>query len=108
MLSGLNSYATQIDGTQPDSKPKVYSWFNPQIKQYERPLNDAIQNAGLTDLGFTSRLGQRTPKAEEAHGGSAGGVLIRGTNVVTGSTTKGEIDAAITKIKGMIDAESNN
>ena len=33
---------------------------------------------------------------------------MTGTGVVSSATTKGEIETAITKIKGMIDAESNN
>ena len=107
VLAGLNSYASQIEGTDAGSKPKGSEWSNDKIKQYEMPLNDAIRDAGITDLGFQNRTGQRTPQPGESRDGSAG-KLESGTNVVTGSTTKGEIDAAITKIKGMIDAESNN
>ncbi len=107
VLAGLNSYASQIDGTDAGSKPKGSEWSNEKIKQYEMPLNDAIQDAGLTDLGFQNRTGQRTPQPGETRDGSAG-KLLSGTNVITGSVTKGEIDAAITKVKGLIDAESNN
>ena len=107
VLSGLNTYATQIDGKDAGSTPKAADWSNAKISQYEVPLNDAIKDAGITDLGFKSRTGQRTPQANETKDGSAG-KLISGTGVVSGSTTKGEIEAAITKIKGMIDAESNN
>ncbi|MGX5658531.1 hypothetical protein ACWKWV_02270 [Castellaniella ginsengisoli] len=107
VLAGLNSYASQIDGTDAGSKPKGSEWSNDKIKQYEMPLNDAIQDAGITDLGFQNRTGQRTPQPGETRDGSAG-KLLSGTNVITGSVTKGEIDAAITKVKGLIDAESNN
>ncbi|GAA0780535.1 type III secretion system needle tip complex Bsp22 [Castellaniella ginsengisoli] len=107
VLAGLNSYASQIDGTDAGSKPKGSEWSNDKIKQYEMPLNDAIQDAGITDLGFQNRTGQRTPQPGETKDGSAG-KLLSGTNVITGSVTKGEIDAAITKVKGLIDAESNN
>ena len=107
VLAGLNSYASQIEGTDAGSKPKGSEWSNDKIKQYEMSLNDAIKDAGVTDLGFQNRTGQRTPQPGESRDGSAG-KLVSGTNVVNGSTTKGEIDAAITKIKGMIDAESNN
>lgn len=107
VLTRLNAYATQIEGTDPDSKPKAKDWTNEKIKQYEIPLNDAILAAGITDLGFKSRTGQRTPDKDERKDGSAG-KLVTGTNIVTGSTTKSEIDTAITKVKGLIDAESNN
>jgi len=105
VLGKLNAYNTQISGKDAGDKPK--DWDASKINQYELPLNDAIQAAGIEDLGFTSRTGQRTPgPGETANGGQ--GVLLTGTAVVTGSTTKGEIETAITKIKGMIDAESNN
>jgi hypothetical protein len=107
VLTRLNAYATQIEGTDPDDKPKAKDWTNEKIKQYEIPLNDAILAAGITDLGFKSRTGQRTPNKDERQDGSAG-KLVTGTNIVTGSTTKSEIDTAITKVKGLIDAESNN
>jgi hypothetical protein len=105
VLSSLNTFATQIDGK--DAGSKVKDWSDPKIKQYEMPLNDAIKDAGITDLGFKSTTGQRTPGTDETKDGSAG-KLISGTGVVSSATTKGEIEAAITKIKGMIDAESNN
>ena len=47
-------------------------------KEYAKPANDAIAAAGITDLKLSK------------------------------DSTKGEIETAITKIKGMIDAESNN
>ncbi|MBV2179916.1 MAG: hypothetical protein KUL86_01625, partial [Castellaniella sp.] len=89
VLAGLNSYASQIDGTDAGSKPKGSEWSNDKIKQYEMPLNDAIQDAGITDLGFQNRTGQRTPQPGETRDGSAG-KLLSGTNVITGSVTKGE------------------
>lgn len=104
-LGKLNAYNTQISGKDAGDKPK--DWTASKINQYELPLNDAIQAAGIEDLGFTNRTGQRTPGPGETANG-AEGVLLSGTAVVTGSTTKGEIETAITKIKGMIDAESNN
>src|SRR5690606_26800632 len=48
VLAGLNSYASQIAGTDAGSKPK--GWSNDKIRQYEMPLNDAIQDAGIADL----------------------------------------------------------
>ncbi len=105
VLSTLNAYNTQIDGKDAGDKPK--DWTADKINRFELPLNDAIQAAGIKDLGFESRTGQRTPLAGESRDGGQG-KLLTGTGVVSGSTTKGEIETAITKIKGMIDAESNN
>lgn len=105
VLTTLNSYNTQISGKDAGDKPS--DWSADKIEQYELPLNDAIQAAGITDLGFTNRTGQCTPGPGESADGGVG-KLVTGTAVVTGSTTKGEIETAITKVKGMIDAESNN
>lgn len=107
VLSKLTAFQGGIKGTDADSKIK--DWNTDKIKQYELPLNDAILAAGIEDLGFPSRTGQRTrlPGEENVPGG-AGGPWVTGKQVVGGWTTKGEIDAAITKVKGMIDAQSNN
>ena len=105
VLAGLNSFNTQISGK--DSGDKPGDWNADKIKQYELPLNDSILAAGITDLGFNSQTGQRTPGPGETRTGNEG-LLLTGTGVVSSATTKGEIETAITKIKGMIDAESNN
>jgi len=105
VLSGLTAFQGQIEGTEAGSKPK--DWNPTKITQYELPLNDAIQAAGITDLGFGNLPGQRTPQTGETKDGKEG-KIITGTNVVNSNTTKGQIEAAITKIKGLIDAESNN
>ncbi len=107
VLSELTKFQGAIDGTDPGSKIK--DWNTDKIKQYELPLNDAILAAGIEDLGFPSRTGQRTRlPGEENLAGGEGGVWTTGKQAVGGWTTKGEIDAAITKVKGLIDAESNN
>ncbi|MBJ7263409.1 MAG: hypothetical protein JHC61_06585 [Burkholderiaceae bacterium] len=105
VLSGLNAYSAQIEGKSAGDKPR--DWGVDKMFGFELPVNDAIQAAGITDLGFRDRLGQRTPgPGEQADGGV--GKLVSGTNVVTGSTTKGEIEAAITTIKGMINVVRDN
>ncbi len=107
VLAKLNAFATQIDGTDPSSKPIAKEWTADKIRQYEMTLNDAILKAGITDLGLQNRTGQRTPLPGERKDGGEG-KLVSGTHVINGSSTKGEIDTAITKIKGMIDSQSNN
>ena len=116
VLSGLNSYAAKISGT--DAGSKAGGWDANAVKDIEVPLNDAIRDAGITDLGF-SGAGQRSSlnadgtKKPVSTAGADGNYLV-GTEKVTdkavmnGSTTKGQIDAAITKIKGMIDAAGNS
>ncbi|HET8597407.1 MAG TPA: hypothetical protein VFM22_06580 [Castellaniella sp.] len=109
VLARLNGYASQIDGTDAGSKPK--GWNDSQRRAYEIPLNDAIRRAGITDLGIDSHPGLRTadpgeqPTKDWAY---LNAVEIQGHNVINPGVTKGEIDAAITKVKGLIDAESNN
>jgi hypothetical protein len=105
VLSSLNTMVAQISGKDAGDKPA--DWNADKIKQYELPANDAIKDAGISDLGFASKSGQRTPQAGETKDG-AEGKIVTGTNVISSQTTKGEIEAAITKVKGMIDAESNN
>ncbi|SAI25227.1 secreted protein [Bordetella ansorpii] len=106
VLSTLTKAQSQFNS---DAKAgdTIGGWDSAKISSIEVPLNDAVQEAGLSDLGFTSRTGQRTPDAGETKDGNEG-KLITGTAVFAGGTTKGEIDAAITKIKGLIDGESNS
>ncbi|WP_323018731.1 hypothetical protein [Castellaniella sp.] len=111
VLSSLNAYSSQIKGTDAQSKPADWGSNNELRKTYEVAVNDAIQDAGITDLGIQQHDGLRSAKPGEqpSHPWEAvNGVLIHGTNVINPTVTKGEVDAAITKIKGMIDAESNN
>lgn len=77
VLSGLNSFVTQIDGKDAGSKAKDKDWSTEKVKQYEIPLNDAIKDAGITDLGLTSRSGQRTPQTGETKDAQYTGKLIR-------------------------------
>lgn len=107
VLSALNKYAGAISGT--DSQSKIPNWTAEKADAYEKPLNDTIQAAGITDMGWPYRAGMVTAKPGESNTPGYTGVVFYGTNACSGpSSTKGEIDAAITKVKGMIDAESNN
>lgn len=105
VLSALTKFQGAISGTDPDSKVKDWGWD--KVDQYEIPLNDAIKEAGITDIGFTG-AGRVTPGPGESLDDGHGHVIRDQTNTCNGGTTKGQIDAAITKIKGLIDAESNN
>ena len=105
VLSELTKFQGAIDGTDAGSKVKDWNWD--KVDKYEIPLNDAIQAAGVSDLGF-SGAGRVTPGPGQSVDDGHGHVVSGQTNICNGSTTKGQIDAAITKIKGLIDAESNN
>jgi len=105
VLSALTQFQGAIDGTDQGSKVKDWNWD--KVDKYEIPLNDAIKEAGVGDLGF-SGAGRVTPGPGESVDDGHGHVVSGQTNICNGDTTKGQIDAAITKIKGLIDAESNN
>jgi hypothetical protein len=116
VLSGLNSYAAKLDGNDYDST--AGDWDAKAVADIEVPLNDAIRDANITDLGFTgdgqrSRLdadGNKLPVstvgAKDNH--LKGSEITSGKNIMNGGTTKAQIDAAITKVKGMIDAAGNS
>jgi len=101
VLAGLNKATAQFKS---DAKPTdtIPGWDQSKIDSVEVPLNNSIQAAGLSDLGFTSRTGQMT---DPNNPGKT--VKITGPNVMCGSTTKAELDAAISKVKGMIDSVGN-
>jgi len=104
-LSELTKFQGAIEGTDAGSKVKDWNWD--KVDKYEIPLNDAIQEAGITDIGFTG-AGRVTPGKDQSLDDGHGHVLQGQKNTSNGGTTKGQIDAAITKVKGLIDAESNN
>jgi hypothetical protein len=107
VLSSLNSYAGAIKGTDAGSKPD--GWSRDQELDVEVPLNNAIRAAGITDLGFTPRTGQLSTLDANGNAMARGNTsLVTSSANISGSTTKGEIDAAITKVKGMIDAAGNS
>ena len=87
----------------------VPGWNDDRIQNIEIPINDAIRAAGITDLGFTSRAGRiSTDATHPKSDGHPGHVLPAAPNIFQQGTTKGELDAAITKIKGMIDTQTNS
>jgi hypothetical protein len=102
VLSALNKATAQFKS---DAKPTdtIPGWNQDKINTVEVPLNDAIKAAGLGDLGFTSRTGQMSDPNKPG-----GTVLITGPNVMAGGTTKAELDAAVSKVKGMIDSVGNS
>ena len=107
VLNSLNSYASAIKGTDAGSKPD--GWSRDQELDVEVPLNHAIRDAGITDLGFTPRTGQLSALDADGNALPRGQTaLVTSSANISGSTTKGEIDAAITKVKGMIDAAGNS
>ena len=67
------------------------------VNQIEGPLNKSIKDAGIGDLGCGNSTGQMTR-----------GDYQTGPAVWGGGLTHGDITGAITKIKGMIDTQSNS
>jgi hypothetical protein len=108
VLGALNTYATKIEGNEPGSTPDGSKWSEADQDEIEIPMNDAIRAAGITDLGFTA-TGRRTQlDADGKPVPGAGDEIINAKNVGGVGTTKAQIDAAITKVKGMIDAAGNS
>ena len=104
VLAALIRFRGAITGSSASST--IPGWDTPKIRTYELPLNDAILEAGIKDLGFPSRTGQRTRlRGEEKLAGGDGGVWVTGRQIVGGWTNKGEINGAIAKVKAMIDAQ---
>ena len=104
VLNTLNAAAAAFSANAgPDDK--IPNWNQAKIDSIEKPLNDAIQSAGVTGLGFGPEKGQTSA----VHTGNTHfNNLPGGENIMKGSTTKAQIDAAITKIKGAIDNQSNS
>lgn len=105
VLSRINSMLARIDGNE--AKSTVKNWTDQDTRDLEIPLNAAIKAAGITDLGGTFRTGYRTALPGESNAPGGAGVLVSGTHVVTKNSTKGELDAAITKVRSMIDSAAN-
>lgn len=105
VLSKLNVFQAAIGGTGPGSK--IDKWDDDKVRRYEIPLNDAIREAGIEDLGFKGR-GQVTPREGEEQNGTVGHVVEGKTNMASCDTNRGQIESAIAKVKGLIDSESNS
>lgn len=106
VLNKLNVFLGAMKGSEPTST--IDGWNNDKIQRYEIPLNDAILAAGIKDLGFSGGAAQVTSTSDSDIKHEAGGRLVEGaTNLVKGQTTKSQIDAAIAKVKSLIDAAGN-
>lgn len=101
VLNALNAAAGQFKAGA-SGTDTIPDWDNEKVKAIEIPLNDAIAAAGVGDLEFTARDGRVSNPSDPM-----GTILPAATNVMQGATTKGEIDSAINKVKGMIDAAGN-
>ncbi len=108
---GNETFLKDTSDAYGDKAGRTYEQF---VQQYEAPLNKAIEDAGITDLGFPNNGNTgRVPSDGKGNFGQTfdqdGNIVkVTGSNVWGGNATKGQMDAAITKIKGLIDAESNN
>ena len=106
-LSALNKSVALFP---PDAKATkklvdIDGWPTEKIHSIEVPINDALRAAGISDIGFHNHCGNRVTVSNPDGGYMT---LASGPGVMNGSVTKGELDAAITTIKGMIDSQSNS
>jgi len=107
VLSALNKAVALFPSDANATKKLVDTggWPTEKIQNIEVPINDALMAAGISDIGFHNHGGYRV-SVSNPDGGTK--TLPSGPGVMNGSVTKGELDAAITTIKGMIDSQSNS
>ena len=106
VLSGL----TQAQGLFPSDAKATdnldstgdSAWRKDQSWPLERQVNTALIEAGMTSPGLQSVGPALTNSVDE------NGNAIMLESGIRGFTTKGDLDAMITKVKGMIDGESNS
>jgi len=101
LLSKLTAYEGGISGSDANSTFKHDSSYTADMIKQEAAVNDAVKATGV-DLGTGINSGQAT---------GPNGTPVAGSSVTGGvdwTVTKGQLDAAITKVKGLIDTASNN
>ena len=105
VLSELNAAAARFSGTDATAKLKdTKDWGKPE----QHVTNGNMDTQGIN---VRDRVGMALGKAgldSQTLLGATFEATERGGTGDIGNVTKGQIDAAITKIKGLIDAESNN
>ncbi len=97
VLAKLNAFQAAIPGTDAGSTIKDWSKVHDKL---EIALNDAIVAAGITDIGFNGK-GRISETGKDGNNKEKEGLSNK-------STTRGQIDAALARVKGLVDAESNN
>ncbi len=111
VLAKMNGFLGHIKGKGAGSKVDRHGgWVWEGVRRYEIPLNDAIRAAGLRSLGFRPKGGRVTPTnpGEVVKKGEYGYFVHGDANLCSCNTTRGELVKAVTKVKGLIDTESNN
>ena len=110
VLSGLNAVLGRANSTEANKKINDGNsqWNADAITNIELPLNDQIRELGLSNLTGNSNVGGQCTAGPGLPKDGGQGHSIKGDSVISGNSTRGEIEAAITKVKGLIDAESNN
>ena len=107
VLSALNTAIGQISGTAATDVAK--DWPSERAGNGEVPLNDAIAAAGITDLGFTANIGVRHVIGADGKPTAATEIVRNNPAIMSApSTPRGQLEAALTKVKGMIDAAGNS
>lgn len=105
VMSRLTNFLAAIEGAEPGGKVKKWDWD--KVDQLEIPLNDAIREAGIDDLGFNG-AGRRTPLPGESVDDGHGHIVRDQTNMANQNTTRGQLEAAKVKVQGLMDALTNN
>ncbi|QEI08270.1 hypothetical protein FXN63_22360 [Pigmentiphaga aceris] len=106
VVNALNASIGQISGTGPNDVASA--WPSERAGNAEVPLNDAIAAAGITDLGFTAGAGVRHVIGADGKPTSATQIVRNNPAIMSApSTPRSQLEAAVTKVKGMIDALGN-
>jgi hypothetical protein len=107
VLAGLNAAQAMFAGdAKPDAKlGDTQGWKDESVNAAyptERSMNTAMLNADI-NLGLTSASDGALTNSKNADGSE-----VRVDGGIRGMTTKSQVDAAIAKVKGMIDSAGNS
>jgi hypothetical protein len=107
VLAGLNAAQAMFAGdAKPDAKlGDTQGWKDESVNgayPTERSMNTAMLNADI-NLGLTSASDGALTNSKNADGSE-----VRVDGGIRGMTTKSQVDAAIAKVKGMIDSAGNS
>jgi hypothetical protein len=107
VLAGLNAAQAMFAGdAKPDAKlGDTQGWKDESVNAAyptERSMNTAMLNADI-NLGLTSAADGALTNSKNADGSE-----VRVDGGIRGMTTKSQVDAAIAKVKGMIDSAGNS
>jgi len=101
-LNNVLSTLTAVNNAFPSNATgtTTFPWNTVENGKIEANANQAIKDAGITDLGFSFTDGGNCKVGS--------GVEKQNSARVNGGVTKGQVEAAIQKVKGMLDSANNN